>query len=149
MSYVSPDQEHINELRAEVAGIRGPHRDCRLVRVSTPLLFDLVARDEDGTRLTAEWGEPDEFGVYNPIITRHAADSLGTQLAAARARIAAWEPVVRAAMGVGSVTEDLRDFAMAGVDAESQQSKDASHELGRATGALVRALDAMPKEFRP
>lgn len=44
-----------------------PH--CRLVRVTESLLDNLGLRTIGGALLTAEWGEPDEFGVYTPTFT--------------------------------------------------------------------------------
>jgi hypothetical protein len=57
------------EARAQVLG--DPR--TRLVRVA-PELFDTPfgTRTDDGRRLTVEWGEPDEFGVYEPVFTAHA-----------------------------------------------------------------------------
>jgi hypothetical protein len=52
-----------------------PNREgTRLVRVTTPLLSEFVARTEDGRRVVAEWGEPDEFGIYEPVFTAHDAE---------------------------------------------------------------------------
>lgn len=109
----------LRDARAELRGIRGRCPDVRLIRVSTPLLGDLVARTEDGARMTAEWGEPDEFGVYNPIFTRHNDDSLGVLLA--RAREALFNLVVDADALWGSA-----------VDQPSREAKKVLHDLDAA-----------------
>jgi len=49
--------------------------DVRLVRLNTPLLGMVAARDEDCSRLTAEWNEPDDLGVYDITVTRHTDDN--------------------------------------------------------------------------
>lgn len=43
----------------------------RLVRVSTDLLPLLDLRTADGRWITAEWGEPDADGIYEPTFTAH------------------------------------------------------------------------------
>lgn len=53
-----------------------PQDRWRLVRVSTDLLSQFGTRTERGERITAEWGEPDAEGVYEPVFTVHADDRL-------------------------------------------------------------------------
>jgi hypothetical protein len=43
----------------------------RLIRASIDLLATWGTRSERGDRITAEWGEPDEWGVYEPTFTEH------------------------------------------------------------------------------
>lgn len=54
-----------------------PQDRWRLMRVSTELSEVFGTRTEHGERLTYEWGEPDEDGVYEPVFTRHSDDVLG------------------------------------------------------------------------
>lgn len=51
-----------------------PQDRWRLVRVSTDLLSQFGTRTERGERITAEWGEPDSEGVYEPTFTVHPAE---------------------------------------------------------------------------
>lgn len=53
-----------------------PQGRWRLIRVSTDLLSQFGTRTERGERITAEWGEPDAEGVYEPTFTVHADDRL-------------------------------------------------------------------------
>jgi hypothetical protein len=46
-----------------------PQDRWRLVRVGTEALSQFGTRTEDGRRITAEWGEPDALGIYEPIFT--------------------------------------------------------------------------------
>ncbi len=41
----------------------------RLIRCSTDLLSQFGTRTEDGRQIVAEWGEPDEHGIYEPTFT--------------------------------------------------------------------------------
>lgn len=41
----------------------------RLIRVSADLLDLFGTRTEDGRRMTAEWGDPDADGIYEPVFT--------------------------------------------------------------------------------
>jgi hypothetical protein len=56
----------------------------RAVHVSTGFLLWFGTRDDNGNRITAEWGEPDEDGFYEPMFTKHLDTSLQD---AERARI--------------------------------------------------------------
>jgi len=46
-----------------------PEDRWRLVRIGTEALSQFGTRTEDGRPITAEWGEPDKFGVYEPTFT--------------------------------------------------------------------------------
>lgn len=64
--------------QAEQRGAAKAAMSARLVRVSVEL-FDLPIfgmRNERGDHITAEWGEPDRFGVYEPTLTQHTDDNL-------------------------------------------------------------------------
>lgn len=73
------------EKRAEgfhrtIAGMRS-HLDCKLVRVSNGLADQwLAGRTNDCAKLSFVWGEPDEFGVYNPIMTKDESNNPVTLL---------------------------------------------------------------------
>lgn len=41
----------------------------RLIRASEELIPQWGTRTNDGRRITAEWGEPDAEGIYEPIFT--------------------------------------------------------------------------------
>ena len=62
----------------------------RLVRMSRELGDNFAARDMEGRRITFAWGEPDEAGIFTPILTLHEPP----ELAEAQARLALLEPVV-------------------------------------------------------
>ena len=51
-----------------------PFDRWRLIRVSTDLLSQFGTRTECGERITAEWGEPDADGVYEPIFRTEPRD---------------------------------------------------------------------------
>ena len=53
-----------------------PQDHWRLVRVATDMLSQFGTRTERGERITAEWGEPDEAGVYELTFTVHTDDRL-------------------------------------------------------------------------
>jgi hypothetical protein len=52
-----------------------PEDRTRLIRVSTDLLSQFGTRTERGERITAEWGEPDADGIYEPTFTAHTDPS--------------------------------------------------------------------------
>lgn len=58
----------------------------RLIRVTPEVMEEWSTRDADCNRLSWAWGDPDEAGVYEPVITRHYDDN---PLTAERARHAA------------------------------------------------------------
>lgn len=49
---------------------------ARLIRASENLLDHWGTRTERGERITAEWGEPDALGIYEPVFTVHTDDVL-------------------------------------------------------------------------
>lgn len=61
--------------RAAVARLHDLEDRWRLVRVSTDLLSVFGTRTETGDRITAEWGEPDADGIYDPIFRTTPADA--------------------------------------------------------------------------
>lgn len=48
-----------------------PPPGSRLILASENLLEYWGTRTEDGSRITVEWGEPDENGWYAPVFTKH------------------------------------------------------------------------------
>ena len=46
-----------------------PQDRWRLVRVDTEFLTQFGTRTDDGRKLVATWGEPDDLGVYEPTFT--------------------------------------------------------------------------------
>jgi hypothetical protein len=67
-----------------------PEDRWRLIRVGTDLLAQFGTRTERGERITAEWGEPDADGIYEPTFTAHyegavlvTEDGLAAAIAAA------------------------------------------------------------------
>lgn len=46
-----------------------PQDRWRLVRVATEFLTQFGTRTDDGRKLVATWGEPDDLGVYEPTFT--------------------------------------------------------------------------------
>jgi hypothetical protein len=77
-------------------------RGNRLIWIGKTLLETLGSRTHDGAAITAEWGEPDEHGVYTPVFTRHDDDRLGEL-------DTAWQRC-EAALPEGWVIEELRNF---------------------------------------
>lgn len=61
----------------DAAARREAARGNRLMWVGEELLETLGSRTHDGAAITAEWGEPDEYGVYEPVFTVHHDDKLG------------------------------------------------------------------------
>ncbi len=57
--------------------LHDPEDRWRLMRVGTDALGKFGTRTERGERITAEWGEPDEFGVYEPRFTVHVNEAVG------------------------------------------------------------------------
>ena len=74
------EAEAVAAERERIAGY-----EARLVRVNDAFLTAISTRDAFGNRLTLEWGEPDEYGIYEPMITRHGDDNI---VSAERKRIA-------------------------------------------------------------
>jgi hypothetical protein len=71
-------------LRADptiAADLARPPEHTRLILASEDLLESWGTRTEDGRRITAEWGEPDEHGWYTPIFTA-TDDGMAVGLAA-------------------------------------------------------------------
>ena len=56
-----------------------PH--TRLILASEDLLEQFGTRTENGSRITAEWGEQKPEGWYEPTFTRHADDDIARQAA--------------------------------------------------------------------
>ena len=53
-----------------------PPAGTRLVLFREDIADLLVGRDEQGNRLTFEWGEPDEHGWYSPTVKVDYDDNL-------------------------------------------------------------------------
>lgn len=69
--------ERLREIPRENAA-----RDVALCSLS--FMRDLKIRDDRGNALTIEWGDPDEYGIRTPTITRHEDDN---PIAALRAEV--------------------------------------------------------------
>ena len=80
---------------------------------------------------------------------RKLAHTLQQESNDARARLAAWEPIVRAAYVTGSHVEDIRDMVMAGEDDNCEQLKDAKYDLDKSLYELNKVCGALPPEHRP
>ena len=76
-----------NRLERVAAEARAAYTDpqdrWRLVRVQPDVLAEWGTRTEDGDRLTVEWGEPDDDGIYDPTFTRHSEGNLRAEARAA------------------------------------------------------------------
>ena len=59
----------MTDLRALLAA--ATPNGTRLVRMADDILATWGTRTERGDRITAEWGEPDEWGIYEPTLTIH------------------------------------------------------------------------------
>jgi hypothetical protein len=63
--------------RVRAGAIERASMGARLVRVSPEFLDRFGARTELGDKITAVWGEPDSYGVYEPVFTQHVDISPG------------------------------------------------------------------------
>ena len=77
-----------------------PPPGTRLILAAEDLLSLFGTRTEDGELITAEWGEPNERGWYEPTFTVHTDDRIG-------ALDAAWAAVV-AALPEGWVIDSIQ-----------------------------------------
>src|SRR5205809_285667 len=83
-----------------------PNDQWRLIRASTPLISSLIARTFDGRDLTAEWGEPDSEGVYEPVFTMSGSTEAERIEAACRLDVEAVEQAVTNVAVRHGVTQD-------------------------------------------
>ena len=70
MSTAEAARQRDEQLRRDaIKAATRPH--CRLIRTSEDLFefTPLGTRTFDGRALSAQWGEPDEFGIYEPTFT--------------------------------------------------------------------------------